>query len=76
MVVLAVLLAGCASVQPNPAQERAYTAAAECNRITGYSYNVFVNPDGRLRVGEGRLDGLSVWKTCMRERFGYRWAGD
>jgi hypothetical protein len=67
---------GCAAMQPTPAQERGYTHAEECTRVTGHTINVFVDPQGRLRTGEARLDSLVAWKACMRDRFGYRWQGE
>jgi hypothetical protein len=77
VAVLVVLLSGCASARPTPAQERVYGQAAECTRVTGYSMNVtYVSPDGRqIRLGEGVNAGAyAQWKQCMRDR--YRWAGD
>ena len=71
-----ILLSGCAATQPTPAQERAYGHIAECSRATSYAVNPYVDANGRIRLGEGRLDGLSPWKQCMRERFGYRFQGD
>lgn len=71
---LGLMLVGCAAMtELTPKQEQGYARAKECSDATGYTANITVQPDGRMRGGEGRLDLQNAWKSCMTQRFGYRW---
>lgn len=70
-MLVTIALAGCASMQPTPAQQRVYQQVEECSTATGHPVNIaWVSPDGRqVRFGEGRADGLSKWQQRMTGRY-------
>ncbi len=75
LILAAVLLAGCATFQNTPAQDRTWAAYAACKaqgRVSqGQIYRV--EPDGRWWFrGTDTLYGYQELQACMREEFAKR----
>ncbi len=73
VVCLSLVLgfSGCASPEPNPAQQRAEAAFRDCQRTAASANVVEIYEDGRFTFTAGPGDDQRMTQ-CLTEKHGYR----
>jgi len=70
MVMIAVLVAGCAAVKLTPAQSRAWDAFKDCQPLAPTANLKEVTQEGGISF-ESREGDYQIMLKCLSERHGY-----
>ena len=70
MVMIAVVVTGCAAAKLTPAQTRAWDAFKDCQPLAPTAVMKEVTPDGGIGF-EAREGDYQIMLRCLSERHGY-----